>query len=233
MGRSTCLSLVLLVPLGLGCTGAIDSNQPGQAGGGKQPDGQGGGNGNMTGGGGGGDKLPPLDDRGGPDRKNPLCAQVKPGASPLRRLTRAEYDRTVHDLLGDTRRLAKAFPQEEIEHGFDNSAELRSVSDVLSEGYVSAAEQLSAAAVMKLDALLPCDPAKAGESACLDQLLDGFGKRAWRRPLAPEERAHLQKVFSDERGASFADGVQAVIEVMLLSPQFLYRVERGVPVAGA
>src|SRR5204862_2764258 len=121
-------------------------------------------------------------DSGGPDRTTAACKMIKPPLSPLRRLTHGEYDRTVHDLLGDTRGLAKSFPQEEIEHGFDNSAELRSVSDVLSDGYVAAAEQLSAAAVAKLDAVVGCDPVKSGEPACLDKLLDGFGKRAWRRP---------------------------------------------------
>jgi hypothetical protein len=235
MARSSCFSLVLALTLG-GCTGAISSGTPGEPGGKTDPGpDKGGGNtgGTMTGGGGPKENLPPIDEMGGPDRSTPACKTIKPGPAPLRRLTRAEYDRTVQDLLGDTRRLGKSFPQEEIEHGFDNSAELRSVSDVLSEGYVAAAEQLSTAAVAKLDTLIGCDPVKAGEPACLDKLLDGFGKRAWRRPLLPEEREHLKKVFTDSRAATFADGVQGVLQVMLLSPQFLYRVERGVPVAGA
>ena len=45
---------------------------------------------------------------------------------------------------------------------------------MLSEGYLSAAEQLAGAAVAKLDTLLACDPANDGEAACLDRLLDGF-----------------------------------------------------------
>jgi hypothetical protein len=232
MAPRSCFTSALLLALA-GCTGAIDA---GSSGPGKpvSPGGKGGpGPGPMSGGGGPGNSLPPLDDTGGPDRTTAACRTIRPGPSPLRRLTRGEYDRTVQDLLGDSRGLARAFPQEEIEHGFDNSAELRSVSDVLSEGYVAAAEQLSAAAVAKLATLVDCDPAKAGEAACLDALLDGFGKRVWRRPLTAEEREHLKKVFADSRSAGFADGVQGVIEVMLLSPQFLYRVERGVPVAGA
>jgi hypothetical protein len=228
--RSTSLSAVLALAL-LGCTGAIDAGAPGP-GGPTHPGPGKNGPGPATGGG-PKETLPPLDEAGGPDRTTAACKTIKPGLSPLRRLTRGEYDRTVHDLLGDGRGLARAFPQEEIEHGFDNSAELRSVSDVLSEGYVAAAEQLSVAAVTRLDTLVGCDPARAGEPACLDKLLDGFGERAWRRPLAPEEREHLKKVFSDSRTTGFSDGAQAVIEVMLLSPQFLYRVELGVAVAGA
>ena len=202
--RSTLLTTVLALAVA-GCTGAIDSGSTGP---GRQTDpgdGKGPGPGPTTGGGGPKDMLPPLDDTGGPDRTTAACKVIKPGPSPLRRLTRGEYDRTVHDLLGETRGLAKSFPQEEIEHGFDNSAELRSVSDVLSEGYVAAAEQLATAAVARLDALAGCD-GKSGEPACLDKLLDGFGKRAWRRPLTPEEREHLKKVFTDSRTTSFADG---------------------------
>jgi hypothetical protein len=36
------------------------------------------------------------------------CPQVSPGASPIRRLTRFEYNNTVRDLLGDDSGLASA-----------------------------------------------------------------------------------------------------------------------------
>ncbi len=54
----------------------------------------------------------------------------------MRRLTRAEYDNTVRDLLGEAMPLAKDFPPEELQHSFDNNAELRSVSDRLAQAYV-------------------------------------------------------------------------------------------------
>jgi hypothetical protein len=218
-------SLVLAALALSACTGSIDAGR--SSGGAGKPDTPSGG---ATG---GASKDVPSLGGGGPDRTSAACKTINPGPSPLRRLTHEEYDRTVHDLLGDSTHPARNFPAEEIDHGFDNNAELRSVSDVLSESYVTAAEQLATAAVGDLKALVACDPASAGENACLDQLLDGFGKRAWRRPLTADERAHLHRVFTDGRAATFADGVQAVIEVMLLSPQFLYRVETGVPVAGA
>jgi hypothetical protein len=79
---------------------------------------------------------------------------------------------------------------------------------------------------------LPCDPQKAGEGECLDQFLDGFARRAWRRPLEAGERDNLKRAFTEGRTASFADGIGSVIQVLLLSPQFMYRFERGVPVPG-
>jgi hypothetical protein len=177
--------------------------------------------------------LPPLGEGPlAPDRSAAACAKIDPGPSPLRRLTRNEFDNTVRDLLGDTRRLGRGFPGEEVTQGFHNNAETRSVSDVLVEGYLAAAEQLATDAVARLGTLLPCDPAKTSEAACLESFLDSFGKRAWRRPLTAPEKQNLRTAFTMGRGDRFADGISAVIQVMLLSPQFLYRYELGVPVPG-
>jgi hypothetical protein len=215
--------------LGLGCTGSIDpssgakGNAPGappNGGPGDPPTSSG--------------PLPPLGDGPfAPDRSAGACKDIDPGPSPLRRLTRAEYDNAVRDLLGDTRRLGHGFPGEEITFGFTNNAETRSVSDVLVEGYLGAAEQLAKDAVANLTTLLPCDPTKAGEAKCLDTFLDTFGKRAWRRPLTAPERENLRAAFNTRHADGFNDGISAVIEVMLMSPQFLYRYEQGAPVAGA
>ena len=95
MARSSCFSLVLALTLG-GCTGAINGGGPSDPGGKTGP-----GGGNMSGGGGGtsgggGVKdpvLPPLDETGGPDRSTSACKTIKPGLSPMRRLTRGEYER--------------------------------------------------------------------------------------------------------------------------------------------
>jgi hypothetical protein len=165
------------------------------------------------------------------------CAVVDPGPSPLRRLTRVEYDNTVRMLLGTSAKLgAELFPRDEEQFGFDNSAEGRGLNGALAEGYLRAAERLAREAVTRLPMLLPCDPASKSEAVCLDELLDGFGARAWRRPLEPGEKENLRQVFATGKknaaAGSFADGVDAVIQVMLLSPQFLYRDERGVAEPG-
>jgi hypothetical protein len=156
---------------------------------------------------------------------------VDPGPSPLRRLTRVEYDNTVQMLLGTSGNVAaELFPSDEEQFGFDNSAEGRGLNGALAEGYLRAAERLAKEAVGKLGTLLPCDPAARGESACVDQFLDGFGTRAWRRPLEAAEKENLRQVFATGKSGtgSFAGGIDALIQVMLMSPQFLYRDERGV-----
>jgi hypothetical protein len=240
--------MALLLALGwLGCNGAIDGGARGPSGAGPNPGGPGpaqpGGGpsgsggpsgGGSPGGGGPGVSLPmPGSDPLEPDRTQAACKQIQTGPAPIRRLTRSEYDATVRDLLGEDKGLAKSFPGEELQHSFDNSAELRSVSDVLAENYVTAAKEIGKTVTGKLGSFLDCDPGKDGEAACLDRFLDGFGTRIWRRPLDTEQRADLKQIFMNGKsGGSFADGIDAVVRVMVLSPQFMYRIERGVPATG-
>ena len=53
--------------------------------------------------------------------------------------------------------------------------------------------------------------------------------RVFRRPLAADETAMLQAVFEHgfQQGQGFAAGINDVIEALLQSPQFLYRIELG------
>lgn len=159
------------------------------------------------------------------------CGGVEePGPSPIRRMTRFEYDRTVHDLLGDEARPARGFAPEEQAYGFDNNATALVVSGLLGEQYLAAAEQLAAAA--DLARLLPCDPVADGELACAARFVKSFGKRAYRRPLDDEQLGSLLEVFRAARAdASFEVAIRAVVSAMLQSPYFLYRVELGAPAA--
>jgi hypothetical protein len=235
------VALAALAAAGLACSGAIEGGSGGKPGSGGSPSSPGGRPGNATPGPGGGavpdpgtgTVLPPIGTNPMAPERTGVCKDVSPGPSPVRRLTRVEYDNTVRDLLGEPLPLARDFPPEELQNSFDNNAELRSVSDRLAQAYVGAAEQVAQAVKGKLSTLLACDPAKDGEGACLDRFLDGFGTRAWRRPLEAGEKDDLRKVFADNKAGGFADGIDAVVQVMVLSPQFTYRLERGVPVSGS
>jgi hypothetical protein len=65
----------------------------------------------------------------------------------LRRLNRAEYNNTVRDLLGVDFQPAAEFPQDDSGYGFDNIAGTLSVSPVLMEKYLAAAEKVARTAV--------------------------------------------------------------------------------------
>ncbi|HEV8245609.1 MAG TPA: DUF1587 domain-containing protein, partial [Polyangiaceae bacterium] len=128
-------------------------------------------------------------------------APVEPGPSPLRRLTRSEYDNTTSELLGVTSTLGTAFPAEELAQNFPNNATIQTVSSLLIENYETAANQLADDAVKGLPALLGCDPATQGEDACVQAFIPSFGVRAYRRPLTDDESARLTKFYTDSKAA--------------------------------
>ncbi|MDQ3036058.1 MAG: DUF1592 domain-containing protein [Myxococcota bacterium] len=155
---------------------------------------------------------------------------LDPGRTPFRRLTRDEYDRTVHDLLGDDTQPGRAFPPDEANGGFGAGT---AVSLLQTEMYLDAAEILAAAAALDLGALLPCDPAAIGQSACAREFVETFGRRAYRRPLADGEVDSLVALYEETRAVEgFAPSIELVLTAMLVSPSFLYRVELGAPASG-
>lgn len=167
----------------------------------------------------------------------PLCvagAAPTPGDSPLRRMTRFEYDNVVRDLLADDSHASAEFPPDEVALGFDNNAEARVVGALLFERYSAAAEAIAARAKTKLSKLLECDTAAVGQDVCARRFIAEFGQKAWRRPLAPADVDALMKVYSwGKTNYDFANGIEMVVATLLQSPRFLYRVESGPAAAGA
>lgn len=152
-----------------------------------------------------------------------------PGPAPLRRLTRTEYDNTLRDLLGTPGHPGADFPPEEEALGFDNNASGRSVSQIHIERYMLAAEQVVAETLRdRRETLVFCDPDDVGAILCAEWIIERFGKRAYRRPLSEAEviryRDWFMGLYPDE---AFEDAVGMVLEAMLQSPYFLYRLELG------
>lgn len=159
------------------------------------------------------------------------CVNPPPARSPLRRLTRYEYDNTVHDLLGDDTRPASRFAAEQATHGYDNSADDLSASATLTNQYADAADALAARAALDLKTLTGCaSDAVTADAPCLRQFVTAFGRRAFRRPLDEQDTTMfldlLKSVASTE---SVRAGVEAVVSAVLQSPEFLYRPELGAP----
>jgi hypothetical protein len=70
-----------------------------------------------------------------------------PGRVTVRRLNRAEYNNTVRDLLGVDFRPADNFPSDDVGYGFDNIGDVLSLSPLLLEKYLDAAEAVAQDAV--------------------------------------------------------------------------------------
>ncbi|MDC0707569.1 DUF1592 domain-containing protein [Stigmatella sp. ncwal1] len=165
---------------------------------------------------------------GGPEEAACPSTGIEPGPSPLRRLTRFEYNNTVRDLLGTSLQPAEGFAKEEESLGFNNNAYALNVTLLHVEQWMEASETLSTAA--NLDALLPCQPTASTESTCARQFIETFGKRAWRRPLEAEEVSRLLAVYQAGRARKdFLTGIRMTLQAFLQSPYFLYRAESGTP----
>ncbi len=70
-----------------------------------------------------------------------------PGRVTIRRLNRAEYNNTVRDLLGVDFKPADSFPSDDVGYGFDNIGDVLSLSPLLLEKYLDAAETVAQAAL--------------------------------------------------------------------------------------
>ena len=74
--------------------------------------------------------------------------QPNPGRVTARRLNRAEYNNTVRDLLGIDFRPADDFPVDDTGYGFDNIGDVLSISPVLMEKYMTAADKIVRRAIV-------------------------------------------------------------------------------------
>lgn len=155
----------------------------------------------------------------------------------LRRLTAAQYARTVTTLLSpdDPTRLDEALadlPDDLVLSLFsDVGASTVESGSLAVERYEDAA--LAATALVFEDHgwaqdVLGCDP---GQLGCAAQLVMSVGRRAWRRPLTVAERARYVDLFELMRDRFDDPWVAArfVTSALLTSPYFMYRVEIGEP----
>jgi mono/diheme cytochrome c family protein len=290
------------------------------------------------------------------------AAKPDPGRVTAHRLNRYEYNNTVRDLLGVNLRAADDFPVDPYGYGFDNIGDVLSLSPVLTEKYLKAAERIARAAIPdgrpepvtaarynaeqmgqenhlhiqtihdfpvdgeytlrsawyqglkagvhlrgrlfldgkevsnepisiytemdrgfearnltvsqgphKVEADMEIDPdlkgakpyleyiqvrgplkqTPPGETAtdkrificgdapgrrgpeCARTILAPLARRAYRRPLTANELDHLLDLvkLAQDRGDSFASGIRVALEAILMSPNFLFRVERDPAVA--
>ncbi len=171
---------------------------------------------------GGGQTEPPVEE---PPPIQPPDGPLA-GRSPMRLLTRYEYDNTTSDLLGFATAQSIEFPSENLAEGFENNAWTHNVNPLLLRAYIEAAENLSARVVeTPPSALAPCVGASVDTAACMDGL-EAFQTRAFRRPLFEDELAITHDLYAATLEASGGEeALRAAVESILQAPQYLYRIE--------
>jgi len=157
------------------------------------------------------------------------CADPPPVRAvdvPMRRITPTQYANAIRDVFDGHLDPSPMFPDQTGDSvtGYTTEPVLNSVDELAAEQLMLAAEDVALQVPDALSALLDC-----GGDACVDDYLDAYGRRAFRRPLHAEERAVFQRIYDDARAdeASVEDALAMVTAVLLQSPQFLYLPEIG------
>jgi hypothetical protein len=106
------------------------------------------------------------------DHYDQVDAHMPPEAGRVtaRRLNRAEYNNTIHDLLDVKLDPADEFPQDDSGYGFDNIGDVLSLPPILMEKYLAAAEKISRAAVFGPDLIKPSMLRLTGTRATIDPI---------------------------------------------------------------
>ena len=155
-----------------------------------------------------------------------------PGPAPLRRLNRTEYRYTLRELLGIHVDVSHLLPVDGAGgEGYDNAAETLFISPLHAEMYLEAANEALSYAFRDSNSRrlifnkIPAEPKV--ESTAAETILRNFISRAFRRPAKDEEVKRYQALFDTARkeGDSFVDSIFYAAKGVMISPNFLFRVE--------
>ena len=104
-------------------------------------------------------------------------AKPDPGRVTVRRLNRVEYNNTIRDLVGVDFNPAEDFPSDDIGHGFDNIGDVLTLSPVLMERYLAAAETIVNRAIVPNP---PKPPDRGMGARYLEPAGRGVSEKKWR-----------------------------------------------------
>ena len=162
----------------------------------------------------------------------------------LHRLNNREYANTIRDLffLPESWDASADFPADERGDGFDNNSDTLTISPVLIEHYLEAAERTvthamnidgkgDRSAQSRLNA--PTQGFKEDFSDWQEKtrlVVEVFLPRAWRRPVSKEEVDGIMKFAAlayTHDGESTSRAAGLAMRAAIMSPEFLFRMERN------
>jgi hypothetical protein len=158
------------------------------------------------------------------------CTAMPPLERRLWRLSPEQWSTAVKDLLGLT-----AAPVVSNRGGQAAYAFFGDVSLDVDENFQFALYQAAQGEVLpeiapRIAQIAPCtDTTPAGQAPCAQAFAESFGKRAFRRPVTPEEIAGLMEVYAEGAKQSHDAGIALVVQAVIISPSFVYRTELGPP----
>jgi hypothetical protein len=162
-------------------------------------------------------------------------ASVTPSTSVVPRLSQAELNNALRDVLGDPTAPASVYLAEDEFSPYDNDATRQTVSVALVDSMAVLAEDVARrlSQAPARDSWMPCVPTGMRDEACFDQAVTTLTRALFRRPATPESVAPYRVLldFAEEQG-DFYVGVELLLWSLLQDPETLYRIERGTPIDG-
>lgn len=163
-----------------------------------------------------------------PGEQSACSAVPVPGSPVFVRLSAKEYSLAAFDLTGLEN--AGDFIRRIETAGFVAASPTLSDKTELN-AYATAADLLAAAALESTAEL--SDPSQFVSEAFVQDFLQTFGARVFRRPLNEAETSRYLTVYQSGLEYSPEDAVRWMLAALFASPHFIYRVERGAPTAEA
>jgi len=154
-----------------------------------------------------------------------------PGRVTIRRLNRVEYRNTIRDLMGVDYPATEELPSDDVGYGFDNIADVLSLAPVHLEKYLAAAEKIVSEVfldVKRRERFLSWRGDARNPREAARRILTEFARRAYRRPVSPQEVERLLQLVDKARqdGDGPEEALQVAFKAVLVSPHFLFRIER-------
>jgi len=163
---------------------------------------------------------------GGPAGEGGEGGELEAVPSTMHRLSNAEYEATVLDVLGSS--ATPPLADDEYFDGYDNNAEVLSVGPSTFERYFDAAQTVADdvfASPQQKAKIVTCQA--QDDTACVRSIVSDVGLRLFRRPLLDAELDVYQKLYFTSRAqnALHEDSLKRVLVALLSSVEFLYRIE--------
>ncbi|MCB9641266.1 MAG: DUF1592 domain-containing protein [Myxococcales bacterium] len=160
------------------------------------------------------------------------CQGKDPLTSRIWRLTGKQITYSLIDIFGEEIRIPPISLNEQRKDGFSNNATALTLNDIHITSLVEAFDAVAKEVITKIPVFQQCVQAQGTD--CIKTLVTNYGQLIWRRPLTTEEIDRLVQLAQglEQDTSSRNTAIEFVIERLLISPNFLYRSEIGLPVQG-
>ncbi len=152
-----------------------------------------------------------------------------------RRLTRAEYLNAVRDATGVTVDVRFDVPTDGGGgEGFDTNGESLFTSPIHIERYLEIAWHTIDQAVKSKSTEVFRQLADASDADTASKLIKAFAHHAWRRPIQDSDADRLMELFDQaiQRGETVDQAIRQPLAAVLVSPNFLFVIEKESPAGG-